>query len=216
MLSTTGFDILKQIAHGIAQQFGSNCEVVVHSINCRELKSSIVFIENGHVSNRRLGNGPSHIVLEALKKDPRELPDKLNYLTKSHDGRILKSSTIFIRDDKDTLSAILAINYDITGFLAAQGSINSLIATESPDDKSSEPESIPLNVNELLDELLQQSIRIVGKPTALMTKDDKIKAIEFLNSSGAFLITKSGDKISKAFNISKYTLYNYINAANNK
>ena len=44
----------------------------------------------------------------------------------------------------------------------------------------------------------------------MMTKDDKIRAIQFLNKKGAFLITKSGDKISKFFNISKYTLYNYI------
>ena len=45
-----------------------------------------------------------------------------------------------------------------------------------------------------------------------MTKDDKIQAIQFLNRSGAFLITKSGDKISKYFGISKYTLYSYIDA----
>ncbi|MFW5646904.1 MAG: helix-turn-helix domain-containing protein [Acetivibrio ethanolgignens] len=43
-----------------------------------------------------------------------------------------------------------------------------------------------------------------------MTKEDKIAAIKFLNDAGAFLITKSGDKISKYFGISKYTLYSYI------
>ena len=45
-----------------------------------------------------------------------------------------------------------------------------------------------------------------------MTKEDKIRAIQFLNKSGAFLITKSGDKISKYYGISKYTLYSYIDA----
>lgn len=54
---------------------------------------------------------------------------------------------------------------------------------------------------------------IVGKPVALMTKDDKISAIQFLNDSGAFLVTKSGDKISSYFGISKFTLYSYIDAA---
>ena len=43
-----------------------------------------------------------------------------------------------------------------------------------------------------------------------MTKEDKIKAINFLNDSGAFLITKSGDKVAKFFGISKYTLYSYV------
>ena len=67
-------------------------------------------------------------------------------------------------------------------------------------------------MNELLDELIEQSVRMVGKPVALMGKEDKIKAIQFLSNTGAFLITKSGDKVSKYFGISKYTLYTYIDA----
>ena len=54
---------------------------------------------------------------------------------------------------------------------------------------------------------------MVGKPVALMNKEDKVKAIQFLNNSGAFLITKSGDKVCKFFGISKYTLYSYIDEA---
>jgi hypothetical protein len=30
-----------------------------------------------------------------------------------------------------------------------------------------------------------------------MTKEDKVKAIQFLNETGAFLITKSGDKVCR-------------------
>ena len=52
----------------------------------------------------------------------------------------------------------------------------------------------------------------MGKPVAMMNKDDKITAIQFLNNAGAFLVTKSGDKVSKYFGISKYTLYSYIDA----
>ena len=51
---------------------------------------------------------------------------------------------------------------------------------------------------------------LVGKPVALMTKDDKVKAIRYLSKSGALMITKSGDKIAKHFGISKYTLYSYL------
>ena len=42
-----------------------------------------------------------------------------------------------------------------------------------------------------------------------MNKEDKVIAIQFLNDSGAFLITKSGDKVANYFGISKYTLYSY-------
>jgi predicted transcriptional regulator YheO len=46
-----------------------------------------------------------------------------------------------------------------------------------------------------------------------MTKEDKVKAIGFLNDSGAFLVTKSGQKICNYFGISKYTLYSYLDEA---
>ena len=47
-----------------------------------------------------------------------------------------------------------------------------------------------------------------------MTREDKIQAIKFLNDHGALLITKAGDKISKYFGISKYTLYSDIDSGN--
>ena len=100
MLDHLMLDTLRQIAHGLAAQFGSNCEVVVHDLDPDRLDNSIVLIENGHVSHRKQGDGPSHIVLEALKSDPAALKDKLSYLTRTHDNRILKSSTLYIRDEE--------------------------------------------------------------------------------------------------------------------
>ena len=105
---------------------------------------------------------------------------------------------------------IFAINYDITLLLSMEETLNQFTATE---DQQREPEPIARNVSDLLDELIGQSVKLVGKPVPLMTKDDKVKAIRFLNDTGAFLITKSGDKVCKFFGISKYTLYSYIDEA---
>lgn len=207
MQNTLTLDFLKRLAKGIAQQFGDNCEVVVHDLSDNNVESSIIAIENGQVTSRKQGDGPSHVVLEALHGDRGNLQDHLNYLTKTRDGKILKSSTIYVRDETGDAVGIFAINYDITGLLMVENAVKSLTAIEQPDR---EPERISQNVSELLDELIEQSVRKVGKPVALMTKDDKVKAIQFLNGTGAFLITKSGDRVSKYFGISKYTLYSYI------
>ncbi|MCR5330370.1 MAG: helix-turn-helix transcriptional regulator [Lachnospiraceae bacterium] len=200
-------DLLKNIAHAIAVQFGSNCEVLIHDLQTDKLSSSIVYIENGHVSNRKLGDGPSHIVLEALNSDPAELKDRLGYHTQTKDGRTLKSSTIYIKDDEGKARYILSINLDITGLVMAAGALSSLTATA---ETANEAEKITNDVNELLDDLIERSVKPFGKPVAYMTKEEKTQAIRFLNDSGAFLITKSGDKVSKYFGISKYTLYSYI------
>ena len=94
--------------------------------------------------------------------------------------------------------------------LALEESIHALTVTETPEK---EPEQITHNVADLLEELIEQSVKVVGKPAALMNKDDKIRAIRFLNDSGAFLITKSGPKVCTYFGISKYTLYSYLDEA---
>ena len=205
-------DFLKQLAHGLAIQFGSSCEIAIHDLKTKDLERSIVYIENGHVSNRQTGDGPSGIVLETLQSDPSAIHDKLSYLTKTEDGRILKSSTFYIRDNDGSISYIFSLNYDITAFTAASTAIQSLIATKDnlPDLTGDSPRQITHNVNELLDVLIEQAVAKVGKPVAMMNKDDKVAVVQYLDHAGAFLITKSGDKVSSYLGISKFTLYSYM------
>ena len=205
-------DFLKQLAHGLAIQFGSSCEIAIHDLKTKDLERSIVYIENGHVSNRQTGDGPSGIVLETLQSDPSTIHDKLSYLTKTEDGRILKSSTFYIRDDDGSISYIFSLNYEITAFTAASTAIQSLIATKDnlPDLTGDSPRQITHNVNELLDLLIEQAVAKVGKPVAMMNKDDKVAVVQYLDHAGAFLITKSGDKVSSYLGISKFTLYSYM------
>ena len=205
-------DFLKQLAHGLAIQFGSSCEIAIHDLKTKDLEKSIVYIENGHVSNRQTGDGPSGIVLETLQSDPSTIHDKLSYLTKTEDGRILKSSTFYIRDDDGSISYIFSLNYDITAFTAASTAIQSLIATKDnlTDLTGDSPRQITHNVNELLDLLIEQAVAKVGKPVAMMNKDDKVAVVQYLDHAGAFLITKSGDKVSSYLGISKFTLYSYM------
>ncbi len=92
-------DMLGQIAKGIAAQFGPNCEVVVHEISDKSAYSSIVAIENGHVSGRKIGDGPSHVVLEQIGHDDDQVSDQLCYLTRTKDGKTLKSSSVYIHDE---------------------------------------------------------------------------------------------------------------------
>ena len=209
MLKDSEFETLQKLAKGIAAQFGSDCEVVVHRLSEETMEHSIVAIENGHVTGRKVGDGPSHVVLEQLgKKIDPNLNDHLCYLTRTRDGKLLKSSSIYIRGDDGQVGAIFCINFDISALSMVEHSISELVSPKEVSQK--EPERITLNVSDLLDDLILQSVELVGKPVALMTKEDKIKAVQFLGRNGAMLITKSGDKISKHFGISKYTLYSYL------
>lgn len=215
MISTEKtLDLLIQLAEGISKQFGPDCEIVVHDLTKKDLEHTIAYIVNGHVSHRKTGDGPSAVVVETLHKDKTKLKDELSYLTKTADGRILKSSTMYIRDDDDNVQYIFSLNFDITNLIGANSALNALVSTPEEMSKPKKPKKITDNVNDLLDELIEQSVELVGKPVALMTKEEKTTAIRFLDDAGAFLITRSGDKVSKYFGISKFTLYSYMDSNN--
>lgn len=203
-------EFYKRLAHGLALQFGPNCEVVVHDLETQDPNRSIVAIENGHVSGRRIGDGPSHVVLETLQGN-KKMEDRQPYLTKSSDGKVLKSSAIFIRNDDGDAVGVLAINFDITLMKAFESTLWTLIGEEN--SKHVDPEPITPNVGDLLDDLFRECEQVVGKPAALMTKDERIRAIGHLDRRGAFLITKSSEKACEFFGVSKYSFYSYLNEA---
>ena len=93
-METKRLEALKQIADGIAAQFGSNCEVVIHDVSSNHPDHSIVHIENGHVSCRKVGDGASQVVLDQMASQTEHPQDHLCYLTRTPDGKILKSSTL--------------------------------------------------------------------------------------------------------------------------
>ncbi len=204
----TNLELLRQVAHALAIQYGANTEVVIHDLTDRAREPVVAHIENGHITHRTAGDGPSPVALAARGKARGQLADKLGFTTRTADGKILKSSTLYLWGADDQVDYILSINTDVTVLMAAENAIHSLIAPEA--EQRPAPDRPATNVSELLDRLLEESVRLVGKPVPLMTKEDKVKAIRFLNNSGALLITKSGNKISQYFGISKYTLYSYI------
>lgn len=198
---------LIQLADALAAEFGSNCEVTIHDLTKQDLDNSLAYIVNGHITKRNQGDGPSAVVVEALSKESHQLEDKLSYLTTTKDGRILKSSTIYVRGEGNQVQYILGINFDITRFVDFELGIKDLIATQSSEKK---PRKITNNVNDLLEELIESALELVHKPVGLMNKSDKVEFVRYLNDAGAFLITKSSDKVAKFLGISKFTLYSYL------
>jgi predicted transcriptional regulator YheO len=208
MKNQKDFESSIRFAKAIAGQFGPNCEVVIHDLRGKNTDHSIIHIENGHVTGRAVGDGPSAVVLGSLKEDAASLEDRIAYFTRTSDGRVLRSTTVYIRDDDGNAIGIMGINYDISNLIVAE---NALHAFNSGNDQPSyEPEPIATHVADLLEDLLGRSERLIGKPPALMSKDEKVRAIKYLDDSGAFLITKSGPKVCEYYGISTYTLYSYL------
>lgn len=205
---------LKIVAHEMATHFGDKCELCIHDLSSEDMEHTIVYIENGHVTHRRVGDSSSNAYLRSKTKIEKgmNVENKLCYTSRTKDGKFLKSSTVFLKDQNGHYKYMLCINQDMSDILSVKNSLENMLSKEErPTD-----DTISSNVVDLIDMLLDKSIALIGKAPADMNKEEKKAAIGFLNDQGAFLVTGSGDKISEFFGISKFTLYTYLNDKKNK
>ncbi|MBM7615810.1 helix-turn-helix transcriptional regulator [Alkaliphilus hydrothermalis] len=194
------------MVEGLAKTFGKNCEVVLHEI--KESKKSIVAICNGHVTGRSVGSPMLDVGLKAIRKG-NEADNILNYKNKSSDGRVLKSTTMFIRDENDQIIGCLCINIDISEFVVAQKSLEELIQTDSKVEMNN-GEFATNNVNDVLMNIVAETLETYGKPVAYMNKEEKVNIVKKLDEQGAFLIKGAIDYVAKILCVSRYTIYNYL------
>ncbi|MCH4886673.1 hypothetical protein EZV73_03790 [Acidaminobacter sp. JC074] len=189
---------------GIAGTFGSNCEVVLHDFS--DLNHSIVAIENGHVTGRDSNSSMTDHSLQQVKAGNTQ-KDTINYSGKGADGRTIKSTTMFIRDDNDKVVGCLCINFDATEFAIAKKALAELLdfgEDATPKDESSK------KINDVLKEVVQTKIDEIGKPVAYLNKDEKVKIVNQLDGQGVFLIKGAIDYVADILCVSRYTIYNYL------
>ena len=202
-------DFLLPLIEGIANQFGENCEVVLHD-HSQGLESSIVAIMNGHVTDRKVGDPSSNLGLEVLRGTDVN-GDRHNYFTQTKSGKTLRSTSIYLRDKEQKVIGALCINLDISDLIVAERALQNMTGRrEMAQPTQAVDEVFVKDVNELLDYLIKECMQVVNVPVINMTKKDKLDAIKFFDDKGVFLIKKSGEKICEFLNISKYTLYSYL------
>ena len=195
----------ERMIKGLAAQFGEKCEIVLHDLS-NDYNHTIIAIENGHVTGRSVGDCGTNLGLEVLR-GTAEQGDQYCYYLQTKDGKTLRSSSIYIYDDDGKPIGSICINWDLSDIIYSSAVLEKIISHQ-PNQKVSE--IITNNVRDLLEELIQESIRFVNKPVINMEKEDKVKGLNYLDKKGAFLIKYASARIADVYGISKNTLYNYL------
>lgn len=209
------YSFFKKLLTMLEQHFGSNCEIVLHDLT-RPYESTIIDIRNGHVTGRKIGDCGSNLGLEVLKGTVKN-GDKYNYITLAKD-KIIRSSSMYIKNHCGKVIGALCINTDITESVKFENYLkqyNNYNIDEETKNVQSGKEIFASDVQELLDYLIIEAQQVVGKPVTIMNKDEKVQFIKCLDDKGAFLITKSSEKICALLGISKFTFYKYLDEARN-
>ena len=192
------------VAKGVAETFGSNCEVVIHDFS--NLETSIIAIFNGHVTGRTVETQMTDSILEKINRH-QEGHDVYNYTGKSTLGRELKSTTTFIRDLEQEIIGCMCINFDITDMLSARNVMNELCKV---DENELEVIGEVNKVNDVLYDIVENTIHKFGRPVIYLTKDEKVSIVKDLEEKGVFLIKGAIDYVANALQVSRYTIYNYL------
>lgn len=214
---TTIHPILEGISHmlpGLLATLGSDCEIVLHDF--RDISHSLIAIE-GEVTHRRVGSPLTNLILKVIRNNP-DPPDLINYLTYTSDRRPLRSSTLFIRDEQKHLIGCICINRDISYWMAARGLLDEMCDVQPMHNNihKEESETFMKDINELFQSTLDEILSTEHIPVNLMDKAMKMRIVDALDKRGIFLVRGSTGKVARALNVSRYTIYNYLDELRNQ
>lgn len=204
------------VARMLGETFGSGCEVVIHDLS--RPQSSVVCAVNGHVTGRKVGQSFDHLVRQVLL-DGNFSDDYLaNYYFYTEDGRLIKSSTVILRDPQNQVAGAMCINMDTTVLSAASELLAGLLPgirdVRKEERRPADMEEEPENIEEIADQLIEKILR--EKDPAGMKRDEKIDLVRFMEEKGLFLIKGTVDKVAERLGISKVTVYSYLDEIREK
>lgn len=197
------------IAKGLADTFKKKAEVLVHDL--KKPESSLIYMA-GNITGRKLGAPITNLILETIKQKGNKASNLIGYQTNTKDGKTLKSTTIFVRDDEGIIIGCLCINIDITDFIICQKILGYYTKTSKQDDNVSQEEFFN-DVNEAVAGIVQGVLSDYHVPVKLMEKEDKLIIVKRLDEKGVFLVKGAIDYVANIMGVSRYTVYNYLEEA---
>lgn len=216
--------LFTQVVNLLGHSLPLTSELVLHDLS--KLPNSVVAI-HGDVTGRKVGDSATYGLLRKIS----DLSNNSSVDSEATlpDGRKLKCSTMIIHDVSGFAVAALCINSDLSVWSAVQKAANAMLGEASspqlnelkPSTLSTAADSAPVNlgpggfaknVDELADYLISNAIEVVGVPVDLMQKRHKVEVVKDLKARGLFLFRESVDMLAAALGVTRFTIYNYLNA----
>lgn len=185
------------------------CEVVIHDFSDPE--HSIVWIE-GDVTKRKIGGSVTEIGL-ALIRGGDSQEDLIGYTQNTKDGKVLRSSTILLRDTQGHVFGCLCINLDITEVLGFRKAITQLVP-----EIGGQPVSVQFTdqIEEVLGRIVEEALAENPKPPGMMGREERLALIAALDRRGAFQIQRAVPTMPRFLRVSRTSVYTYLNGVRNQ
>lgn len=191
---------LLPVIDGLAATFGPTCEAVLHDY--RRGDRSVVAVA-GQVTGRRMGGALSEIGLSMLRKGA-EAANDLNYVTRTPEGRVVKSSTMPLRDARGELFGALCVNIDVTALRQA-GDILSALTGSVPVEPPTT--TFTHDFDDVVDAVIRSRELALGKPLSGLTRTERLDLIVSLDDRGVFTVRNAVTRVARRLGMSRSGVY---------
>ena len=199
---------------------GPSYEIALHDLSMGD--ESIIAIANGNVTNRTIGSPLTPLIMEYIANERYKTEDyDVNYYSVSMKNKILRSSTIYIKD-KGKLVGLLCVTFDDFMFKDVSNAVMSLchpdelikgFSFERIDDLSvnQDTEIVSTNIEELISETINNIIKRSNLSIDKLKKKDRLFVVSELKKRGIFSLKNAVTEVAKNLKVSEATAYRYLN-----
>lgn len=215
----------------LGKALGPDYEIVLHDITTEP--SQIIAIANGHISQRTVGSLTTGAALQMLAANPYKTNDFLyHYQVSTEDGRILRASTMFIKDDAGNPIGLLGINFDDSRYKECYKALLNVIhpedflkltptlaASASTEPVSSQPDSLAddfsMDISTLMEKSFDSVTASLTTPLERLNQQEKRDIVQKLQERGVFKLKGGISFVAKRLSCSPATVYRYLGELEN-
>lgn len=213
-----------RFADALARMQGPSTEIVLHDLT--NLAHSVVYVVNGDITDRKVGQGVRHLVPEMLTSHEGKPigPWWFRYRTK-----LIRATTELIYDKAGEIIGALCVNEDVTGeerlFLSLEGRLPGLTMTNLKADgdtaglikpetsvKDAELSGKPDSVRKTVFRLISETAAQKAYAEAKTNRDVRRRLVRDLKERDVFLLKGSIEELARLLGLSKVTIYSDLDA----
>lgn len=212
-----------KITKFLGSVLGPDYEVALHDVSNRD--GALVAISNSYISGRKIGDPLPASAQEMIVEKRYEVDDFVShYFTTAPNRKVLRSSTMFIKDRAGVLVGTLCINFDDSRYKDLSQQVFRLCHPDAYVDTnfdfdqnkmkekeetetivvamSANDSSIPVMIETILAE------NSIGSD--ILTYDEKMIVVKELNNRGAFLVKGAVKEVADIIGSSPASVYRYL------
>jgi len=200
---------LRPVVAGLAATFGSAGEAVLHDF--RRTDGSIVAIA-GEVTGRQVGGSLSELGTALLARGD-DASDQLNHLSRTPAGRVVKSSTMVLRDGDGHVFGALCVNLDVTDLRHASALLNELAGAAAGSAAGAAPAAVALfsdDVTEVIQAAVDVEELAIGRSVDRFTRAGRVELVRALDQRGIFALQRAVPQVAALLGVSRACTYTYL------